>query len=111
MDTEILEIVQAYLTYTHEKVDEEVLYGLVNSIIGQYQQLRNYPEDCTEEIMEADTKRYFRRKKGEIAMQIIPAMIGKVGAEGLKTLIDNQVTRNWIVGPYLTDVVPYCSVH
>ena len=51
-------------------------------------------------------------RAGYVATEIIPAMLGKVGGEGLYSLVDNQVSKNWKYPfpVYLPDVVPYCEV-
>ena len=113
METEILQATKTYLEYTGETVSDDFLELLINAVIGLYKQQRNYPEGTDAEIIEADTERYFTNKKAYVATQVIPAMLGKVGAEGHSALIDNQVSRYWgndTFDVYLPDVVPYCEV-
>lgn len=113
METEILAAVQTYLTYTGETVDGEFLLLLVRSVIESYKQQRRYPDGMDEEMINADVNKYFANKKTIIATQTIPAILGKVGAEGQSALIDNQVSRYWgneTFPVYLPDVTPYCEV-
>ena len=113
METEILTAVQTYLTYTGETVSEGFLSLLISSVIDAYKTQRNYPDGMSEEAITADVNKYFSRKKNVIATQVIPAILGKVGAEGHSALIDNQVSRYWgnkDFPVYLPDVVPYCEV-
>lgn len=113
METEIIDAVQTYLSYTGESVNDEFLLLLVQSVIGAYKQQRQYPDGMTEAAIDADVNKYFTNKKAVIATQTIPAMLGKVGAEGHSALIDNQVSRYWgnkEFPIYLPDVVPYCDV-
>lgn len=113
METEILTAVQTYLTYTGETVNADFLSLLVNSVIESYRQQRCYPADMSAEDIEADVEAYFTNKKSVVATQVIPAMLGKVGAEGQSALIDNQVSRYWgneTFAVYLPDVVPFCKV-
>lgn len=114
MEAEILEATKTYLEYTGETVSDDFLELLISSVIGSYKQQRNYPEGTDPEIIEADIERYFGNKKAYVATQVIPAMLGKVGAEGHSALIDNQVSRYWgneTFTVYLPDVVPYCEVY
>jgi len=113
METEILAAVQTYLKYTGETVDSDFLSLLVQSVIESYKQQRRYPAGTAEEVIAADVERYFSNKKSVVATQVIPAILGKVGAEGQSALIDNQVSRYWAneaFPVYLPDVVPYCEV-
>ena len=113
IEMEILTAVQTYLKYTGETVDEEFLFLLVQSVIEAYKQQRRYPDDMDEAVIQADVNKYFTSKKSVIAAQTIPAMLGKIGAEGQSALIDNQVSRYWgneTFPVYLPDVVPYCDV-
>lgn len=113
METEILIAVQTYLKYTGETVDDEFLLLLVQSVFESYKQQRRYPDGMDEAAIAADVNKYFTNKKSVIATQTIPAILGKVGAEGQSALIDNQVSRYWgneTFPVYLPDVVPYCEV-
>ena len=113
MGEEIFAAAKQYLEYTEETVGDEFLALLVESVLETFRQQRNYPEDMTDEEIEADVNRYFRNKKSIVATQVIPAMLGKMGAEGQSALIDNQVSRYWAneaFPVYLPDVTPYCAV-
>ena len=113
METEILAAVQTYLKYTGETVDSDFLSLLVQSVIESYKQQRRYPDGMSDEAIAADVQKYFTNKKSVVATQVIPAILGKVGAEGQSALIDNQVSRYWAneaFPVYLPDVVPYCEV-
>lgn len=113
METEIIAAVQTYLSYTGETVDSNFLLLLVQSVIELYKQQRRYPDSLSQAEIAEDVNKYFTNKVAVIATQTIPAMLGKVGAEGQSALIDNQVSRYWgnDTNPvYLPDVVPYCEV-
>ncbi len=113
METEILAAVNTYLKYTGETVDSELLSLLVQSVIESYKQQRRYPVGTSDDVIKADVERYFANKKTVIATQTIPAILGKIGAEGQSALIDNQVSRYWgneTFPVYLPDVVPFCDV-
>lgn len=112
MEQEILAIVQTYLGYTGETVSDEFLLVLIQRVIEDYREQRNYPDGLSAEIIDADVTKYFSNKKSYVATEVIPAMLGKVGGEGLYSLVDNQVSKNWKYPfpVYLPDVVPYCGV-
>lgn len=112
MEQEILELTQTYLEYTGEEVSEDFLLLLIGRVIEEYKAQRNYPDGLDAEVIEADVNRYFANHKGQVASETIPAMLGKVGGEGLYSLVDNQVSKNWKYPfpVYLPDVVPYCGV-
>ena len=112
MEQEILTIVQAYLEYTGETVDDNFLLILINRVIEDYKEQRCYPDGMDVELIDADVTKYFNNKKHYVASEVIPAMLGKVGGEGLYSLVDNQVSKNWKYPfpVYLPDVVPYCGV-
>lgn len=112
METEILTAVQTYLEYTGETVTEDFLSLIISSVIESYKQQRCYPESMDEEAIDADVEKYFTNKKTYVATQVIPAILGKVGGEGLTSIIDNQTSRYWKTDfpVYLPDVVPYCEV-
>ena len=109
---EILTDCQTYLSYTGEEVSDTFLLLLIDRIVGDYKRQRHYPADITEEAIETDVEAYFDVRHGYIATEVIPAMLGKVGGEGLYSLVDNQVSKNWKYPfpVYLPDVVPYCEV-
>ena len=113
MEQEILSAVETYLEYTGEKpVGSNILLLFVDRVIETYKQQRRYPDGLSEEAIEADVERYFANRKSYVATEVIPAMLGKVGGEGLYSLVDNQVSKNWKypLPVYLPDVVPYCEV-
>ena len=114
MEAEILEAVQIYLSFTGEaeNFDVEFLSLIISSVIESYKQQRCYPDDTEDEVIEADVNRYFSMKKSYVTTQVIPAILGKVGGEGLTSIIDNQTSRYWKTDfpVYLPDVVPYCEV-
>lgn len=112
MEQDILAKVQTYLTYTGETVSETFLLLLIDRVIGEYKELRHYPSDMSAEDIADDVEAYFDLKGSYIATEVIPAMLGKVGGEGLYSLVDNQVSKNWKYpfAVYLPDVVPYCEV-
>lgn len=110
----IIEIAVSYLTAMGEDKDFSVeLIGIeVDSLVSEYQSIRSYPDSADEEMIEADTIRYFNRKKSHFGTQVVPALLTKTGAEGLETLIDNQVSKYWgkSFEKWFPDVVPYCEV-
>ena len=112
MEQEILSLVQTYLEYTGETVSDSFLLLLIQRVIGDYKEQRCYPATLTDAEIDADVEKYFGIRKGYVATEIIPAMLGKVGGEGLYSLVDNQVSKNWKYPfpVYLPDVVPYCEV-
>lgn len=106
-------IVNSALTYfsnTGENVSDELLLLFVEALVDEYKGKRQYPAYFTDEQIEADVVRYFGRKKIYFAMKAIPEMVGRIGAEGLHSLSDNQVNRVWNIATYLADVIPYCEV-
>lgn len=108
----ILEMVQTYLDYTGETVSDTFLLLLIQRVIGDYKEQRCYPASLSATDIDADVEKYFTMRGGYVATEIIPAMLGKVGGEGLYSLVDNQVSKNWKYPfpVYLPDVVPYCEV-
>lgn len=112
MEQEILSLVQTYLNETGDPPSQDFLLLLIDSVIEAYKNQRNYPDDMTQEAIDADVEKYFENRKGYVAMEVIPAMLGKVGGEGLYSLVDNQVSKNWKTPfpVYLPDVVPFCEV-
>lgn len=115
MEYEILEATKEYLAYSSDVNDvpsDNFLLLLIRRVIGEYRQQRHYPEGFDEDIIRSDTEKYFTNKLGYVATEVIPAMIGKVGGEGLYSLVDNQVSKNWKypLAVYLPDVIPYCEV-
>jgi hypothetical protein len=61
-------------------------------------------------MIEADVLRYFKRRKNNIAFDVIPEMYGRMGAEGLSMLTDAGTSRFWTKQTILTDVVPIVEV-
>ena len=115
MEQEILSLAKGYLEYTsdlNEVPPDSVLLILIDRVIGDYKEQRNYPDGLSQELIDADVEKYFGMKKGYVAADVIPAMIGKIGSEGQYSLVDNQVSKNWKYPftVYLPDVVPYCGV-
>ena len=108
----ILEMVQTYLDYTGETVSDTFLLLLIQKVIGDYKEQRHYPDGMSAEDIDADVEKYFTMRAGYVATEIIPAILGTVGGEGLYSLVDNQVSKNWKYPfpVYLPDVVPYCEV-
>lgn len=107
---ELLELSQTYFDKMDEDIDEDFLLNLIDSVIDNYKNLRNYPESYSDEMIEADTLRYFSRRKTNIAMEIIPELYGRIGAEGLAMLVDASTTRYYKNQTILNDVVPICEV-
>lgn len=112
---EILAAAKTYLEYTSDIEDvpaDDFLLLLIQRVAGEYKSQRNYPDDVEDEVVEADTVSYFTKKLGYVATEVIPAILGKIGGEGLYSLVDNQVSKNWKYpfAVYLPDVVPYCKV-
>lgn len=112
MEQEILSMVKAYLEVTGEEYTDSFLLLLIERVIEDYQRQRHYPDGMDASDITTDTEAYFNVRKGYVATEVIPAMIGKVGGEGLYSLVDNQVSKNWKYPfpVYLPDVIPYCEV-
>lgn len=107
---ELLELAQTYFDKMDEDIDEDFILLLIDSVIDYYKNLRNYPASYDDEMIEADVLRYFNRRKSNIAMEIIPEMYGRMGAEGLSMLTDAGTTRMWTKQTILSDVTPICEV-
>lgn len=115
VDLEILTATKTYLNFTSDSDEvppDEVLQLLIQRVMEDYQEQRNYPEGMSAALITADVEKYFSMKKMYVATEVIPAMVGKIGGEGLYSLIDNQVSKYWKypLPVYLPDVVPYCGV-
>lgn len=115
MEQDILTATKTYLDYTSDMEDvpsDAFLLLLIDRVIGEYKAQRRYPDDMSSEDIDADVEKYFSLKMGYVATEVIPAMLGKVGGEGLYSLVDNQVSKNWKYPfpVYLPDVIPYCEV-
>lgn len=106
----IIENALIYFETTGESIDDEFLLLLVDSLVDEYKAKRNYPAYFTEEQIDADVSAYFNRKKNYFAMKVIPAMVGKIGAEGLNSLSDNGISKVFESDTYFSDVIPYCEV-
>lgn len=110
----IKDIAVQYLTAMEEESDygEKFVALQIDSLIDEYKSIRNFPDSADNEDIEADVIRYFNRKKSYIGTQVIPALLTKAGAEGLETLIDNQVSKYWgkSYEMFFKDVSPYCEV-
>lgn len=108
----ILTACATYFSYAGDAPSDAFLLLLIQRVVGDYKEQRSYPVTLTAEEIEADVSKYFNMRYGYVATEIIPAMLGKVGGEGLYSLVDNQVSKNWKYPfpVYLPDVVPYCEV-
>lgn len=115
MEQDILALTKTYLEYSSDINDvpsDAFLLLLIDRVIGEYKSMRHYPDGLDDEIIQADVDKYFTNKAGYVATDVIPAILGKVGGEGLYSLVDNQVSKNWKYpfAVYLPDVIPYCEV-
>lgn len=106
----IVEGAQKYFEQSGEKLVDGFLPVIVDSLFDEYKVIRRFPDYFTQEQIDLDVMRYFNRKWGYIALKVIPMVYGKIGAEGLTSLTDNQVTRTWSTESHFPDVVPYCEV-
>lgn len=106
----IIENALIYFDTTGESISDEFLLLLVDSLVDEYKVKRNYPGYFTEEQVDADVSAYFKRKKSYFSMKVIPAMVGKIGAEGLSSLSDNGISKVFESDTYFSDVIPYCEV-
>lgn len=110
MKESIIENALIYFDTTGEAISDEFLLLLVDSLMDEYKAKRNYPGYFTEKQIDADVAAYFNRKKAYFSMKVIPAMVGKIGAEGLSSLSDNGVSKVFESDTYFSDVIPYCEV-
>ena len=106
----IVENTLVYFDTTGESISDEFLLLLVDSLMDEYKAKRNYPGYFTEEQIDADVAAYFNRKKTNFAMKVIPAMVGKIGAEGQVSHSENGISRTWETDACFFDVIPYCEV-
>ena len=108
----ILALAQTYFGFTGETVSDAFLLLLIQRVIEDYKLQRHYPDGLSAEDIQSDVDNYFTVRQGYVATEVIPAMLGKVGGEGLYSLVDNQVSKNWKYPfpVYLPDVIPYCEV-
>ena len=107
---EIFEMTKTYFSMMDTDIPDDFLLMLVQSVIDNYKNLRNFPDWYTPEMIDADVIRYFTVRKSNIAMEIIPEMYGRIGAEGLSMLTDAGTTRMWKNMTILHDVTPLCEV-
>lgn len=107
---EIVKNAALYFEETKESVSDSFLCLLAESLVDEYKAKRNYPGYFTDEQIDADVVRYFGRKKAYFATKVIPAMYGKVGAEGQKSHAENGISRAWETETWFADVIPYCDV-
>lgn len=107
---EILESVEVYFKQTGERIDDDFALLLIESLMDEYKARRNYPAYFTDEQIMADVVAYFTRKKSYFAMKVIPAMVGKIGAEGQVSHSENGISRTWEADGWFDDVIPYCEV-
>ena len=101
---------KSYFKMIGEDLSDEIQLLLIRSLVDNYKAKRNYPKTYTQEMIDEDVNRYFEIRKSEIAMEIIPEMYGRVGAEGLSMLTDAGTSRFFAKSTLLHDVVPICEV-
>ena len=106
----IIENALIYFDATGESISDEFLLLLVDSLMDEYKAKRNYPGYFTEEQVDADVAAYFKRKKSYFSMKVIPAMVGRIGAEGQVSHSENGISRIWETESWFSDVIPYCEV-
>ena len=106
----IIENTLIYFDTTGESISDEFLLLLIDSLMDEYKSKRNYPAYFTEEQIDADVAAYFKRKKSYFSMKVIPAMVGKIGAEGQVSHSENGISRTWETESWFSDVIPYCEV-
>ena len=106
----IIENALIYFDTTGESISDEFLLLIVDSLMDEYKSKRNYPAYFTEEQIDADVSAYFNRKKAYFSMKVIPAMVGKIGAEGQVSHSENGISRTWETDTWFSDVIPYCEV-
>lgn len=99
-----------YFKVTGETFSDGFLLLLVNSLMDEYKAKRNYPAYFTEIQIEEDTAAYFSRKCTYFALKVIPAVVGKIGAEGQVSHSENGISRTWESDTWFFDVIPYCEV-
>lgn len=107
---EMLDSIEVYFKQTGEKADEDFVLLLIDSLVDEYKAKRNYPDYFTDEQITGDMIVYFTRKKTYFAMKVIPAMVGKIGAEGQVSHSENGISRTWEAEGWFDDVIPYCEV-
>lgn len=107
---EIFEMTKTYFGLMDKDIPDDFLMLLVQSVIDNFKNLRNYPEYYTDAMIDEDVIRYFTIRKSNVAMEIIPEMYGRIGAEGLSMLTDAGTSRFWTKSVLLHDVTPICEV-
>lgn len=107
---EMLDSIEVYFKQTGEKVDEDFVLLLIDSLVDEYKTKRNYPDYFTDEQISADVIAYFTRKKAYFVMKVIPVMVGKIGAEGQVSHSENGISRTWETEGWFGDVIGYCEV-
>lgn len=106
----IVENALIYFANTGETVDDELLLLFVESLVDEYKEKRNYPDYFTEEQIETDVIQYFSRKQTYFSVKVIPAVVGKIGAEWQASHSENGISRTWEAEGWFVDVIPYCEV-
>ena len=107
---EILALTRAYFNKMDESIGDDFQILLIQSAIDNYKNLRNYPESYTDEMIDNDVISYFGRRKANVAMEVIPEMYGRFGAEGLALLTDAGTVRQFKNMTLFADVTPICEV-
>ena len=110
LEQEILVLTKSYFEMMDEDISEDFQLLLIKSSIDHYKNLRNYPDYYTDEMIEDDVLRYFSRRKTNIAMEVIPEIYGRFGAEGLALLTDAGTVRQFKNSAIFRDVTPICEV-
>lgn len=110
MEEEILEKSKVYFLQTGEKYSDDFLLLLIESLISEYKKRRNYPDYFTDQQIAEDVERYFQNKQSYFAVKVIPAMVGRIGAEGQSSHSENGISRSWEPDSWFDDVIPYCEV-
>lgn len=110
MEEGILEKTKVYFLQTGEKYSDEFLLLLIESLVDEYKKRRNYPYYFDDQQISEDIERYFQNKQSYFAAKVIPAMVGKIGAEGQSSHSENGISRVWEADQWFNDVIPYCEV-
>ena len=111
LEDEIVRQAMSYFTFMKEEdVTEDLVRLLVKSLEDEYKTKRDYPDFYNDDMINADMKRYFKRRASNFALKVIPNMYGRFGAEGQTMLVDNQIERTWEAENWLFDVTPICEV-
>lgn len=110
MEYEIIELARTYFKLHDEDIDDDILLLMVMSLIDYYKTLRSYPASYTNEMIDVDVHKYFSTRKTDIAMNLLPEMYGRMGAEGLSMLTDAGTSRFFAKSTLFHDVTPICEV-